>query len=149
MAAPTTVRGSQLLIKIGDGGSPEAFAHPCTINADRGISFDAEMGENNIPDCDDPEAPAWVGREKRTKSATINGAGILSAADQDIFFDWFDSENGKNVKVYTDIAGASGGRVYTGLFHCSKFEITGNRGEKALCNITLVSDGAVTKANNA
>ncbi len=56
-----TVRGAALLIKVGDGGDPETFAHPCSINAERGIQFAAETRNNNDPNCEDPEAIVWQG----------------------------------------------------------------------------------------
>jgi hypothetical protein len=147
MAQATTIRGSQLTIRIGDGGDPEAFAHPCSINSERGIQFAAETRNNNVPDCDDPEAVVWQGTEKSSLSCTITGAGTLNASDQDIFFDWLESEDPKNVKVYDGISGASGGRIYTGAFHLTQFDKTGNFGEKVQVRITLVSDGVVTKSN--
>lgn len=149
MTAPTTIRGSRLLIKIGDGADPEVFTHPCSINAERGIEFSAEMTTTNVPDCDDPEAAQWTGREKKGKSATITGQGVLNASDQDLYFEWFDSEDTKNVKVADTISGASGGRIYTGAFHLTRFRKTGTVGDKVQVEITLESDGAITKSNAA
>lgn len=143
------IKGSQLLIKVGDGGTPEQFAHPCSINTTRGIQFTAETNDSTIPDCDNPDAIAWVGRDKKSLSATITGQGTLNAADQDIFFDWFESEDTQNVKVADTITGANGGRIYTGAFHLTQFEKTGTVGEKVTVNITLVSDGPVVKTNAA
>lgn len=148
MAEAKTVRGSQLLIKVGDGGDPEQFSHPCSINAERGLSKSAETRNNNVPDCDDPEGIVWTGTEKSSLSATITGSGTLHAPDQDLFDDWFESPDAKNVKVFTNITGANGGRIYSGKFHLTQFEITGNNGETVQCRITLVSSGAVTRANN-
>lgn len=145
MTSAVVVKGSQLLVKIGDGGSPETFAHPCSINAERGIQFSAETRNNNVPDCDDPEAVVWQGTEKSSLSCTITGSGTLNASDQDIFWGWYESELTKNVKVYTNISGATGGRIYTGAFHLTQFELTGNTGEKVQVRITLVSDGAITQ----
>jgi hypothetical protein len=39
MTAITTLRGTQLYIKVGNGADPEVFAHPCLINTKRGIKF--------------------------------------------------------------------------------------------------------------
>lgn len=149
MAQATTIRGSQVLVMIGDGGDPETFAHPCTINGERSISKAAETRNNNVPDCDDPEAVVWQGTEKSSLSCTISGSGTLHAADQDLFDDWLESPDTKNVRFVTNISGASGGRIYEGAFHCTQFDITANLGEKAQCRITLVSDGAVVRTNNA
>lgn len=149
MAKATTVGGSALLIKVGDGAEPtEQFTHPCSINAQRGLALSANTQDTNLPDCDDPEAPDWIEREITTKDGTITGAGTLHADDQDLFFDWFDGGELKNVKVFTNRSGATGGRIYTGAFLCTNFEITGAKGEKVQCNITLKSSGAIVKTNN-
>lgn len=148
MAQATTVPGKSLLIKVGDGGDPETFAHNCSINAERGLQLSAQTNDVNVPDCDDPDLMAWVEREKVSLSGSINGAGTLNAPDQDLFWAWFNSSDPRNVKVITDIAGASGGRIFSGAFHCTNFEISGTRGEKVNCSITLASSGAITMANN-
>lgn len=149
MAQATTVPGKSLLIKVGDGGSPETFTHNCTINAERGLQLSAQTNDVNVPDCDDPDLMAWVEREKVSLSGTINGSGTLNAPDQDLFWAWLSGSSTKNVKIVTDIAGASGGRVFSGAFHCTNFELSGNRGEKVNASITLQSSGAITFANNA
>ncbi|MGE0828941.1 MAG: phage tail tube protein [Hyphomonadaceae bacterium] len=148
MAQAVTVPGKSLFIKVGDGGSPETFTHNCSINAQRGLQLSAQTNDVNVPDCDDPDLMAWVEREKVSLSGAINGSGVLNAPDQDLFWEWFSSADPKNVKVITDIAGASGGRVFTGAWLCTGFDITGNRGEKCQCAITLASNGAITFANN-
>jgi hypothetical protein len=149
MAQATTIPGKSLLIKVGDGGSPETFVHNCSINAERGLVLTAQTNDVNVPDCDDPDLMAWIEREKISLGGQINGAGTLHAEDVDLYFAWLASSSTKNVKVVTDISGASGGRVFTGAWHCTNFEISGNRGEKCSASITLLSSGAITIANNA
>lgn len=148
MAQANSIPGRSLLIKVGDGGDPETFTHNCSINAERGIVLTAQTNDVNVPDCDDPDLMAWVEREKVSLSGQINGSGTLHAQDQDLFWEWITSNSPKNVKAITDIAGASGGRIFTGAWHCTNFEISGNRGEKCNCSITLLSDGIITFANN-
>ncbi len=148
MAQATTIRGPSLLILIGDGADPEVFSHPCTINAARGLSLTANTNDTNVPDCDDPEAIPWLLREKTSKQGTVTGAGALHAADQDVFFAWLASDSPRNVRVVTNIAAGSGGRTYSGLFHCTQFDVTGDFGQVVQANITLVSNGAVTQEPN-
>lgn len=149
MALAKTAKGTQLLIKIGDGADPEVFAHSCTINAERGIQFSAETNDVSVPDCTDPELLAWVEREKRSLSATINGAGVLNGPDADAYFDWLADADPKNVKVVLNIPGADGGVIFSGAFHLTQFELSGTRGEKVNCTIRLESDGAITVAANS
>jgi hypothetical protein len=138
MAQPTTIRGSQLLIKVGDGASPEVFAHPCLINTERGIQFQSQGSDVVVPDCDNPEDPAWLEHVKDGMSATITGAGTLNVTDVADFDTWFRSADAQNVQVWL---GAHG--HWQAAFHLTEFQVTGTRAEKAQCTISLRSEGIV------
>ncbi|MFC0633293.1 phage tail tube protein [Brevundimonas balnearis] len=148
MAEVKHARGVKLLIKVGDGADPEVFAAQCSINAERGITFTAGANEQEIPDCADPDAIAWIVREKTNLSVSITGSGVLDTSDVQDFYDWLTGEDTKNVKVVVDVPSADGGVVFTGAFHLTEFSITGNRGEKMQASISLASSGAVTSAAN-
>lgn len=146
MAAVDVINGEKLLILIGNGADPEVFTHPCLINTERGIAFSSAVTQELIPDCASPDNPAWQSAEKDGLSATINGAGMLDVASVEEFWDWFVSPDSKNVKVKIDKAGGS---TFSGAFHLTEFAITGTRKSKSTATLTLVSDGPVTRANNA
>lgn len=149
MAAVKHARGVKLLIKVGDGATPEVFSTPCSINAERGITFTAGVNDQDIPDCSNPDAIAWVVREKTNLSASITGSGTLDTEDAEFFFDWLKSEDPKNVKVIVDVPAARGGVIFTGSFHLTEFSITGNRAEKMQASISLSSDGEITSDANS
>ncbi|QBX38670.1 hypothetical protein E4M02_11145 [Brevundimonas sp. S30B] len=148
MAEVKHARGVKLLIKVGDGETPEVFSTYCSINAERGITFTAGSNDQEVIDCDNPEQVAWLLREKTNLSASITGSGMLNTPDVEEFFDWLASPDSRNVKVVIDVPSADGGVIFTGAFHCTEFSITGNRGEKMQASISLSSDGPVTKAAN-
>lgn len=148
MAQAKTASGSKLLVKVGDGGTPETFAHSCTINAQRGLALTAETNDINVPDCDDPDLVTWVEREKRSLSGTITGEGVLNTPDIETYFNWWKSPDPKNVKVVVDVPAADGGRIFTGAFLLTQFELTGNRGDKVTASLSMASDGAITISNN-
>lgn len=148
MAAVKHARGVKLLLKVGDGASPEVFSTYCSINAARGISFSSTTNDFNLPDCSDPEEIAWVVREKDGLSASVTGAGMVNTPDVEAFFDWFTSPDSKNCEVVVDVPSADGGVIFEGAFHLTDFEITGDRGGKMECSITLASDGEITSTAN-
>lgn len=143
MALVKAVSGSKLLIAIGNGASPEVFAHGCTINGQRAISLQAETNDFVLPDCDAPEAMAWLSREKRALGATISGEGVLNSTDLETYFQWFVSADGRNVRTILDVTGANGGGYMAGRFLLTALEVSGNRGEKVSVSLTLLSDGVV------
>ena len=148
MATVKNARGVKLLIKVGDGADPEVFTAKCSINAARGIKFSSTTNEFPDIDCDDPDAVAWTLREKSGLSAAIDGAGILNTPDVQGFFDWLVDPDSKNCQIVVDVPSADGGVIFSGAFHCTEFDITGDRGAKMETTISLVSDGAVTSVAN-
>ena len=149
MAAVKHARGVKLLLKVGDGASPEVFTAYCSINAARSLQGTAATNEFNIPDCDDPDALAWVTREKVSISYSVTGAGILNTPDVQDFHDWLDSITSKNCQIIVDVPSADGGVIFEGAFHLTEFQITGDRGGKIECTISLASDGTVTVTANS
>lgn len=145
MAAVPRVTGSKLLVKIGDGASPEVFTADCLINTSRGIQFQSDTNEFVMPDCDNPDDPAWKSVTKDGLSATISGAGMLYTASVSDWFDWYKGDIGKNIQFALNVPLASGGGYWEGSFKLTNFEVTSDGGkEQSTCNVTLVSDGVVT-----
>lgn len=146
MTAVSRVPGSKLLVQIGDGATPtEQFAHDCLINTSRGIQFNADTNEYIMPDCDNPDDPAWKDVTKDGLSVTITGSGMLHATSVETWFAWWKDDATKNIRFKLNLAGASGGGHWSGAFHLTQMEISAD-GQKdtATANVTLVSSGAVT-----
>lgn len=138
MTQITRLRGTQLYIKVGDGGGPETFAHPCLINTKRGIQFKSSSNKIIVPDCTNPDDPAWSEAIKDALSATVNGAGVLDNVLATIqFYDgWFRSNTPKNVQIWLGTVGK-----WAGAFDLNEFAITGDRGANAEITLTLESNG--------
>lgn len=132
------IRGTQLYIKVGNGASPEVFAHPCLINTKRGIQFTSSTNKIIVPDCENPDDPAWSEAVKDALSATINGAGTLDVDAVAEYDEWFRNPESKQVQVWLGDLGH-----WQGGFHLTNFEITGDRGSLAEAAVTLESDGII------
>lgn len=146
MTAVSHTKGVTLVLKVGNGATPEVFTAICSINAERGISFTASLTGTPIPDCTDPTELAAIANDKTDYSASVTGSGILNVGDELTFFNWLKSKDTKNAKVIVDTVG---GTTFTAAWHLNEFSITGARGGKAECSIGLTSDGAVTGATNS
>ena len=144
MAKPVTSRASQLLLKLGDGGSPEVFTAPCGLNS-KGITFSKEMNDTPVPDCDNPDAPAWTERAVTTLSASVSGEGILSMGDLDTWIAFNESTISRNAQVIivVDAPNAALGGMWTGKFLMASFEVNGELGNKIQTTVELQSDGPV------
>lgn len=149
MAKVKTINGTQLLVQIGNGASPEVFAADCLINTSRGIKFNVDTKDFVVPDCADPDSPAWKEVVKDGLSATIDGAGMLDTPSVEDWYNWLIDKDTKNVRVKINVPGADGGLYWQGAFHLTAFDVSGDRTDKATATVTLVSSGPLTLVNNA
>lgn len=141
MAQVKTLPGEKLLVQIGNGGSPETFAHPCMINTDRGIQISSETSEIIVPDCDDPTLPAFKEILKDGMSLQVSGGGTLHTPDIEDWYEWAISDIAKNVKVVFDVTGANGGGSITVPMKLTQFNINATRKQNANVEVTLMSHG--------
>lgn len=146
MAQPSVINGEQILILIEMVGASGTFTHPCLINTDRGITFGSSTNQEVVPDCDNPSDPAWVSTEVDGLNATISGSGIHDVASTEAFFDWYSSGEGKLVRVKQNRVGGS---TFEGTFKLTEYNFSGGRKAKVTGGITLVSDGVITRSDNA
>lgn len=140
MARPTTLRGSKLLIMIGDGADPEVFAAPCALNT-KSFNRSASTNDFNVADCSDPDAPVWTERAKGALSSGITGSGTLAKESIDTWEEFFEDVDSRNIRVVIDYA--VGPRTYQGKYHLTTFNITGDQDGLIQYEIELTSDGPV------
>lgn len=144
MAKPTTAAATKLLILVGDGATPEVFAEPCGLTT-KGFNGQADTGETIVPDCDDPEAPAWKERTTTSLSRDVTGSGVLAKESLAMWNTWFESGEAKNVKIKID---GVGWITWTGAYLLTGLNITGERGGKVQVEVSLTSDGEVSSVTN-
>lgn len=146
MARPTTMKGSQFIIELGDGATPiEVFVAPCALNT-KGINFTATANEQNIADCNDPDAPMWIERMVQTLSGDITGAGTLAFESYNVWREWFLSGLERNVRArFNDVPAPNGGH-YIGSYILTAFNTGANQGELATIEVTMMSDGEIAWA---
>jgi predicted secreted protein len=136
MTAITKLRGTQLYIKVSNGDG--TYSHPCLINTKRGLKFSSSTNKSIIPDCDNPDDPAWQEAIKDALSASIDGSGKLDnkAATITFYDTWFRSPDAKTVQVWLGTVG-----YWQGDFQLTGWEVTGDRNDNADASVTLESDG--------
>lgn len=140
MAQPTVIAGTKLLILLGDGGSPEVFAAPCGLTT-TGFTLSASTNTTLIPDCDDPELPAWEAKDVNALSGQVSGSGVMAVESFDLWNNFFLGAVSKNVQIKLDNAGLGS---YKGSFILTSFKLSGQRGQKVTVDITLDNNGAIT-----
>lgn len=144
MAQPTVLAGTKLLILVGDGNSPELFAEPCGLTT-KGFDLSASTNTTLIPDCDNPEAPAWEAKDVNSLAAQVTGQGVMAVESFAIWNEWFLSASAKNAQVKLDSDDLG---YWEGSFILSGLKYGGTRGQKVTIDITLVNTGAVVWVDN-
>lgn len=145
MAAVNTTRWSKLVLKVGDGASPEVFAPLCSINAARGINFTSNLTEEAIPDCEDLEMLMWMIREKVSVGVEVSGGGKIHKPNVKTFVDWQLSKDTKTCQIVLDDDDADNVITFEGEFHLETFSMTGDPGSPTVSGeIALKSSGEIT-----
>src|SRR5262245_42004282 len=141
MAKPTTFPFKDLIILIGDGATPtEGFTAPCGLTT-KNFELSANSNEVQVPDCDDPDAPAWIERVVATMTGDIAGNGVMAKESFTLWRDWALQGVTKNARV--QIVGTGMG-YYGGAFILSSFAISADLGDKVQVDIAMDSDGQIT-----
>jgi hypothetical protein len=141
MAQPTVAKQGKMVIEIGDDATPPVYAAPCGFTS-KGVTISKNLQEINIPDCDDPDAPVWVGRTVQSQTATITGEGVAAAESVPDWDDAAMSTDSLPMRVTIDFD--IGTKVIEGRFHIESEAFSAEAGGYVTLAINAVSDGAVT-----
>lgn len=141
MAKPITVKFGKFFVRLSDGETPPSFVAPCGFTS-KSFTRNKTLNEVQIPDCDDPDAPAWSARDVASMSATISGSGVLAQAAVPTWEEALASTESIECEVELEYPDGSTD-VYTGLFHLESFEVTGALGERVNVSVTMQSDGEI------
>jgi hypothetical protein len=141
MATEPNFSGRRLLIRVGNGASPEVFSLFCTFNGDRAIQFDAASTDEMDIDCDNPTAVAFTVTTVDSLSATVSGSGRVKAVDVPKFFEWYTSGEARNAQVEIDTVG---GVMFEGQLLLLSWNVNGGETGSATADLTMKFTGPVT-----
>lgn len=130
-------KGKDILIKIGDGASPEVFTTVAGIRA-RTVSLNAKTVDATDSDSDGRWRELLGGAG--VKSLAVSGSGVFrdAAADAAMRQAFFD-QSGGNWQLVIPAFG-----VFQGPFLISTLEYAGQHDGEATFALTLASAGAVS-----
>ena len=150
MAQPTTFSFGKGTIEVGDGATPDVFSKVCGFKSIE-MSLKKDTNDTTVPDCDDPDAPAWKQRDVTSIEANFKCSGVLAAAALPIIEAAFMSGPSVSVRIRLIGAGVGAGtpdKLYSGKYHC-QHNLKGQRGNKWEAELSGESDGVVTIADVA
>lgn len=141
MAQATTIRGGKIRVLL-ETETPGVYGAPCGFTS-RSITFTKNLEEVVVPDCDDPDKVDWVGRDAVSLSISISGEGVLAAESVDVWDTAWQSVESVNAKIEYEFPDKT--ITWTGKVHVENLEDTGNNGQRATRNVSLQSDGEMTR----
>jgi len=130
-------KGRDVLIKIGDGGSPEAFVTVAGVRA-KTISLNARTVDGTSGESTDAWRELIAGAG--VKSASVSGAGVFKDASSDgLIQQAFFAQSAKTFELVVPGFG-----VLSGPFLIEALDYSGDHDGEAAFAITLASAGALT-----
>ena len=131
MAEPTTKTFSQFILEIESDDSPGDYDAPCGFDT-KSLTVTAASSDATVPDCDDPEAVAWLTRNVNSLSASIQGAGVMATEDSPIWDGWIDSGEQRNIQIRVPGVGyRRGPAIITSLGHSVALKTNANLVQRA------------------
>jgi TP901-1 family phage major tail protein len=130
-------KGRDVLIKIGDGETPEAFVTVAGIRA-KTISLNARSVDGTSGES--PEAWRELISGAGVKSASVSGAGVFKDGESDARLrETFFAQAARTFQLVIPDFG-----VLQGLFLVEALDYSGDHDGEAAFAITLASAGAIT-----
>jgi len=140
MAQPTTAKFGKMQIFLGTPGTPITYAAPCGLTT-KGLALTKNLQEVTIPDCDDPDAPMWIGRDVQNLSMTISGDGLAAAESVP---DWNAAAlSTSSVPMKVEVEFTTGTKLFEGLFIVDNLTFGAEQGGRVTLGITAQSDGEI------
>lgn len=141
MALAKTLRFAQqsLLIDIG-GGTYDAPCGFTTLN----LTVNIETNNTNVPDCDDPDLPAWLVSDEVSKQMVLGGQGVMDTDAMQVWRNWLLDGGEKNVRWLSDGTTGNGGGYFQAPGILSTYEESGERGRRWENTIGITLNGKPT-----
>ena len=141
MALQTRIKFGDIYLLVGvPGTTPMQFRAPCGITQ-FGRNVVTNTNDVELRDCDDPDAPVWLGIDVVSKRMTLNMSGTLDQeAYRDMWRQWFMDEESRTIRVYERV-GTSGWGYWEGDAVLTNYDDTANSGGSYTNTATVVFDG--------
>lgn len=144
MTKATTLKGSQIMVLLGDDSDPIEYSAPCGMNG-QSVTMTKNTNEQNVPDCEDPDAPSWLERDVESLSMEASGEGVIAMESLDTWMEAFDKTDPVPAKLRAKWPSGYT-MTWTGKFHVTQVELQGNRGQRGQITVNLASHGKIDRA---
>lgn len=144
MAQPKTIRFGKFAVMLGTFVPSPVYSAPCGFNS-KSLTLTKELNDINIPDCDDPDLAAWVGREIASMSASVTGEGVVAEEALPVWLEAYKSSEPVPVKIV--MTGSAIVYTWTGKMHVASLAFEAALGERVNLTVDLQSDGELVQTS--
>ena len=141
MARPNTLRFGAFKISI-EGDTPGTYTEPCGFT-EKSLTFSQSPTEVDLPDCADPDAPGWIGRDPGPMSASVSGSGVFALEAYPVWQGWMITDGGASRNIRVAFDNADGG-YYEGAALMTSLGTSAPFRGRLQASVELVSDGEWT-----
>ena len=134
--------GKQYLL-FSDMATVPEFSPACGAE-EWNLNINIETSTTNLPDCENPDLPAWLGIDEVSKQMAFSWNGVLDTDAMQMFRDWWFEGGPKNVRWMTSGAALDGGGYYAGPALLTSYSETATRGQKWRISAGVAIDGKPT-----
>lgn len=116
------------------------YAAPCGFTT-KALTLTKNLNEVNIPDCDNPDAVAWIGRDAQSLTGQVTGEGVAAAESVPTWQAAFNNTSSVPTRIEIDFP--TGLLTYEGFMQCESLAYAAEQGGRVSLNVSLQSDGAL------
>jgi hypothetical protein len=142
MAPPSTARFGKFRVLLGNDAVPIVYTAPCGFTS-KSLTLTKDLTDVNLPDCDDPDKVAWVGRDASSLSASISGEGVAAAESVEKWLDAWESVESVPVKIELEFPAKT--ITWTGLMHVNELNPSAEQGGRVTMSVQMQSDGELVR----
>lgn len=144
MAQATRIKGGKLRVLL-ETDTPGTYAAPCGFTS-KTLTLTKGLEDVSIPDCNDPDAVPWLGRDASSLSMSISGEGVLASESVTTWLDAWHSVDSVGVKVEIEFPAKT--ITYTGSMQVESMEATAPNGQTVTSTISMQSDGEMVRTED-
>lgn len=145
---PNTISFGKVVVTIDDPTNPGNQIAPCGF-LKKSLKLSSATSDTVVPDCDNPDAPAFIQRNIVSLSAEISGSGAMAGENTAQWMQFWMGGQSRQCVITYNVPGAQGGFTLSGLFLLSDWSLDADRkseGGRTQQSVTLQSDGLLTYA---
>lgn len=141
MTEGKSIKGGKVRVLLDPTGTGN-YTAPCGFTS-KSVAINKGGEDVALPDCDDPDALSWLGRDAVSLTMSIGGPGVLYEESVET---WLDAvESGDSIATKVEWEFPSKTITWTGLMQVETFSAEAPDKRRVTTEVAMRSDGKMTR----